>query len=116
VAGAELIEGDLAAGIAALRHVSLGRDPVDHEVILAKLPPSIHSFALARLAAPRHERIDDARTELLANITKLKALAHARQRSHVLGELERAAKTGDFEREVDLLREHMRRARKRHGL
>jgi DNA primase len=117
VDGAELLEGDAAAALAALRQA---RPPegseLDPEQILAKLASSIHPFARARLAAPRHERLDDAKTELRENIKKLKALEHARQSSHVVGELERASKVGDFDREVALLQEHMRRARERHGV
>jgi DNA primase len=114
--GLELLDGELAAGIAALRHgcnaISIGNP----EEVLAKLAPSIHPFALARLAAPRHERLEDARTELVENVRKLKGLELQRHKSEVVVELQRAAATGDFEQEVVLLREQMRRARERHGL
>jgi hypothetical protein len=91
----------------------------DPEQLLAKLPSSIHPFALARLAAPRHTRLEDARTELVGNVNKLKGLELSRQRSEVVEEIERAAKQGDFEHEDTLLREHsekQRRALERHGL
>ena len=114
--GLELLEGELAASIAALRQGYDGSSIGHPEEVLAKLPPSIHPFALARLAAPRHERLEDATTELVGNVKKLKGLELQRHRSEVVVELQRAAATGDFEHEVVLLREQMRRARERHGL
>ena len=114
--GLELLEGQLAASIAALRQGYDGSSIGHPEEVLAKLSPSIHPFALARLAAPRHERLEDARTELVGNVKKLKGLELQRHKSEVVVELQRAAATGDFEHEVALLREQMRRARERHGL
>lgn len=113
--GVQLLEGELAVAIVTLRQ---NRDAVQlcPEQVLAKLAPSIHPFAAARLAAPRHVKVEDARTELLGNVDKLKRLELKRQRSAVVEDLERAAKAGDFEQEMLLLREHMRRARERHGL
>ncbi|HEY3235107.1 MAG TPA: CHC2 zinc finger domain-containing protein [Polyangiaceae bacterium] len=116
VEGAALIEGDLAAVIAALRQATTIEASLLSEQILAKLPPSIHAFALARLAAPRHARREDAMAELLANVKKLKQLELLRQESLAVRELQRVAKLGDFEQEAMLLREQMARARARHGL
>lgn len=111
---AALIEGEPALVIAALRQSpGLARAP---EQLLAKLPPSIHPFAAARLAAPVHKAVDDAKAELLGNVDKLKRLDLTRQRSHVVEELARAQATGDFDREMALLGEQARRARERHGL
>jgi DNA primase len=114
--GVQLIEGDVAAAIAAVRQAHQAGLMGHAEQVLAKLAPSIHSFAAARLAAPRHVKVEDATTELLGNVEKLKRLALKRQRSAVIEDLERAAQVGDFDREMLLLREHMRRARERHGL
>ena len=105
--------------IAALRQCERAGTLADPEQLLAKLPSSIHPFALARLAAPRHTRLEDARTELVGNVNKLKGLELSRQKSEVAREIERAAKQGDFEHEDTLLREHseqQRRALERHGL
>jgi DNA primase len=118
-AGIECIEGDAAAAVAALRQCERAGTLSDPEQLLAKLPSSIHPFALARLAAPRHTRLEDAKTELVGNVNKLKGLELSRQRSEVVEEIERAAKHGDFEHEDALLREHsekQRRALERHGL
>lgn len=116
VAGVELVDGDAAAGIAALRQCLAGGLLANPETVLAKLPPSIHPFAAARLAAPRHERLEDAIKELTDNVEKLRKLELKRQSNEVVEELQRVAASGDFEQEVELLREQMRRARERHGL
>ncbi len=116
VAGAEWLNGDSAAAIAALRQAHDEGNLEKPELVLAKLPPSIHPFAASRLAAPKHEQLEDARNELIENLEKLKRLELRRQNTEELEELERAQKSGDFEQEMQLLREQMRRARERHGL
>ncbi|MBK7586384.1 MAG: toprim domain-containing protein [Myxococcales bacterium] len=116
LAGVDLVEGDVAGGVAALRQACQDGELQNPELILAKLGPSIHPFASARLAAPRHERLEDARLELLQNVEKLKRLELKRRRSEVVAELQRAASVGDVDQEMALLREHMRRTRERHGL
>lgn len=108
------IDGEAALSIAALRQdPSLVGSP---EQLLAKLPRSIHPFAAARLAAPVHKSVDEAKGELLGNVDKLKRLQLTRQKSHVVEELARVQATGDFDREMVLLSEQARRARERHGL
>ena len=108
------IEGEAALAIAALRQFpTLVGNP---EQLLAKLPPPIHPFAAARLAAPRHPSVEDARAELLGNVEKLKRLESSRQKLEVIEELARVAPSGDFDREMTLLQEQARRARERHGL
>jgi DNA primase len=110
----QTIDGESALAIAALRHFpELVRDP---EQLLAKLPGPIHPFAAARLAAPRHPSVEDARAELLGNVEKLKRLESSRQKLEVIEELTRVAPSGDFDREMTLLQEQARRARERHGL
>jgi DNA primase len=118
--GLRSIEGDAAIAIAALRQCERAGTLADPEQLLAKLPSSIHPFALARLAAPQHTRLEDAKTELVGNVNKLKGLELSRQRSEVVEEIERAAEQGDFEQEDALLRAHsekqQRRALERRGL
>jgi DNA primase len=107
-------EGDTALAIAALR-----QDPglvANPEHLLAKLPGSIHPFAAARLAAPRHQSMDDAKAELLGNVEKLNRLELSRHKSEVMEELTRVQAFGDFDREMALLGEQARRVRERHGL
>lgn len=115
-AGVSLLAGDLAVAVAALRQIDTNFERTSVELVLAKLPSSIHPFALARLTAPRHSRLEDARTELVGNMDKLKRLEMARQTNETVEEIERAAKSGDFEQELLLLGEQMRRAKARHGL
>jgi DNA primase len=111
-AGLMTLEGDAAGAVAALRQASSSRDPLGPaEQVLAKLAPAIHPFAAARLAAPRHDRLESARAELLGNVKKLERLEQQRHRSRVVEELQRAARAGDFDHELEVLREHLRRHR-----
>jgi DNA primase len=105
------LEGDVAVALAALRqnHSAGIRDP---EQLLAKLPPPIHPFALARWAAPKHERLVDAKAELVGNLRKLESRECSREKSLTVEELERAEKTGDFDEEAALLRRLFERARR----
>lgn len=114
LAAVGLVDGVAAAGIAALRQdPRLAQAP---ELLLAKLPHSIHPFAAARLAAPRHQSMDDAKAELLGNVEKLQRLDLSRQKSGTIEELARMQALGDFDRELALLGEQARRARERHRI
>jgi DNA primase len=104
--GLATLEGDAAGAVAALRQASSGDPLGPAEQVLAKLAPTIHPFAAARLAAPRHERLESARAELLGNVKKLERLEQQRQRSRVVEELQRAERAGDFDHELEVLREH----------
>jgi DNA primase len=107
-------EGDVAAALALARRAFLGQIADAVEVFLAKVPRSIHAFASGRLAAPRYDRIEDARTVLLKNIGKL---MRAQQRKpEVFEAIQQAAADGDFEQELVLLRRYAQRARQRHGV
>ena len=106
-----LLEGDLALALAAVRQCRVGNS-IEPEQVLAKLAPSIHPFALARLAAPRHEKPEAARTELLGNIAKLKKLEQKQKTSVVLGELAQADRQGNIEQQNNLLLEKFENARR----
>ncbi len=116
VAAAGLLDGDIALAFAAVRqgiHEGRLENPED---VLAKLSPPIHPFALARLAAPRHERLEDARVELVDNVKKLQSLELKREKSEVTEELEALQRIGDAKQEDALLQqiyEKARRARER---
>ncbi|HEY6079801.1 MAG TPA: DNA primase [Polyangiaceae bacterium] len=116
LAAAAVVDGDVALAFAAVRQgIREGRleNPED---VLAKLSPPIHPFALARLAAPRHERLEDARVELVDNVTKLQSLELKREKSEVTEELEALQRIGDPKQEDALLQqiyEKARRARER---
>ncbi len=116
------IEGDAAAAVAALRrawedHVTSGTggggDPAAIgtrqmrgalEQVLAKLPPSIHSFAAARLAAPQFEGFEDARIKLLDDLEGLRELALDRERANVVEQLQQATAAGDEDGEIAMIR------------
>jgi len=115
-AAAAVIDGDVALAFAALRQAIQGGRLENPEDVLAKLSPPIHPFALARLAAPRHERMEDARTELVDNVKKLQSLELKREKSEVTEELEALQRIGDPKQEDALLQqiyEKARRARER---
>ncbi len=116
LAASACLEGDTAVALAALRQALSEGNFYEPEQLLAKLPPSIHPFALARLAAPRHERLDDAMAELALNVKKRMRLEDARHRPEDIEVLQRAASAGDHDQEVALLVEKVRRARERHGV
>jgi len=108
---AAVVQGELALDFAALRHAIQGGRLDNPEDVLAKLSPPIHPFALARLAAPRHERLEDARTELVDNVNKLRSLELKREKAEVTEELEQVQRTGDWKQEEDLLRQQGERAK-----
>lgn len=111
-----LTEGDIALTLALARRTFLGQKAESVEEFLAKVPVSIHAFAASQLAAPSHNRLEDARTVLLKDVSKLKRLEQHRRRPEDLEAIQRAAASGDIEAEDALLRMHERRARERHGV
>ncbi|MBX3182218.1 MAG: DNA primase [Polyangiaceae bacterium] len=110
VAASGFLEGDLALAYVALRAQAL---PFESERVLAALPVTIQRFAAGRLAAPKHERFDDARSELIANLKQIEQLTLTEEGARVVDELRQAAAQGDFEQELSLLSERFRRARER---
>jgi DNA primase len=111
-AAAAVIDGDVALAFAALRHAIQGGRLENPEDVLAKLSPPIHPFALARLAAPRHERMEDAKTELVDNVKKLQSLELKREKSEVTEELEALQRIGDSKQEDVLLQQIFEKARR----
>ena len=111
-----LFDGDLAVAIAALRQMPTSAPQQIPEQVLAKLPVAIHPFALARLAAPGHASLEDAKTVLFGNVRILRGLELQRQDVEAREEGERAARAGDFDRELELLRVVQLSARERRGL
>jgi DNA primase len=108
---AALLDRDFALSLSAVRQ-SIHGNGIDSELVLANVPASIHPFALARLAAPRHETLEAARTELLGNIAKLRKLEQKQETSAVLPMLEQADRQGNIEAQNDLLREKFENARR----
>jgi DNA primase len=110
---ANLLEGDSAIAFAALRHAWNSAGFADPEQVLAKLPASIHPFARARLAAPVHERLEDAAKELAGSLMQLEKQEYAREKSFVTEELRQSEKTGDFEQQALLLQQLFDKAAQR---
>lgn len=107
------LSGGLAAAVAALRQLGGRATP---EEVLARLPESIHAFASGRLAAPEHDDVESAKRELLENVRKLENIEFEREEADVVDEIQRAAASGDFDAEIELLRQHGARAKRRRGL
>lgn len=114
-AAIDLLEGDAALVIVALREASVSGKLAASE-LLAHVPASLHTFAAQRLAAPRHVSPGEARMELLSNAQKLKRLGLSREKAQAVEALHRIGRAGDAAAEDALLRELERRARERHGL
>jgi DNA primase len=107
---AAVIEGEVAMAFAALRQTIQDGRLENPQDVLAKLSAPIHPFALARLAAPRHERLEDARVELVDNVKKLRSLELKREKSDVTEELEQMQRLGDAKQEDALLRQLFEKA------
>ncbi len=115
-AALSLTEGDVALALALARRNFLGQKADCVEEFLAKIPVSIHAFAASQLAAPRHNRLEDARTVLLKNVSVLMRLEQHRRWPEDLEAIQRAAASGDIEAENALLQKHVEQARARHGV
>ncbi len=111
--GLSAVSGDLALAIAALRQQPAQASAPE---VLAGLPEAIHAFAARRLAAPVHDDVAQAKRELLENVAKLERLESRRERAELVGELQRAADSGDVDQEMMLLKQQAARAKRRHGL
>lgn len=117
------MEGELAAVIACLHRARRAtRSPTGHlsagdlHEALAKMPENVRPFVQARLAAPLHGATKTAQVELIGNLKKLMHIEHTRLSSSAQSDLEKARRAGDFDQELDLLRQQTLRARKRRGM
>lgn len=109
---AAVVDGEVALAFAAVRQAIQGGRLENPEDVLAKLSPPIHPFALARLAAPRHERLEDARDELVKNVRQLQTLELKRELSEVTDELAALQRIGDSKQEDALLHQLFEKARR----
>jgi len=102
-----LLEGESARIVAAmtryLRTNERGEKVLDSAEFLAQMPEPIHSFASARLAAPSHETIGEARETLTNAQKRLREINVAREASELAREQQKVA--GDWESEVVLLQQ-----------
>jgi len=113
-----MLQGESArivAGLAQFMRVNeRGEKKLDIAEFLAQMPPAIQSFARARLAAPAHESIEDARATVSANARNLQDTNVARETSEIVREQHRVV--GDWETEVELAKHADALVRQRQGL
>ncbi len=87
---------------------------MDSAEFLAQMSPAIQAFASARLAAPAHDTIDEARAALNANAKKLRESNATRETIEIVREQHRVV--GDWEAEVELAKHADVLGRQRQGL
>ncbi len=86
-----------------------------HEA-LAFMPPSVRRFSESRLAVPLHKAKESALTELQENLKKLQSWELTRLSHTAVDQIERARSEGNFDEELELLKQQEQRAKKRRGL
>ena len=114
----DLLEGDSARIVAAIakctRTTPSGEKRVDSTEFLAQMNPAIQAFAAARLAAPAHETLEEARATVVANSKKLRGTTVAQETRVAVREQHRVA--GDWEAGVESLKRMEALAREGKGL
>jgi len=110
-----LLEGasaQIVAGVGkAMRVNAQGQKVLDTTEFLAQMPPPIQAFASARLAAPAHEAIEEARETVSAAARRLRETNVARETSEIVREQHRVV--GDWESAVELIKDADARVRER---
>ena len=86
----------------------------DSAEFLAQMAPPIQAFASARLAAPAHETIDEARSTVMANARKLRETNVALEAREAAMDQRRHA--GDWDAEVERAKHIATLVRERNGL
>jgi DNA primase len=114
----ELLEGESARIVAAIaqsmRINERGEKVLDSAEFLAQMPAAIQAFASARLAAPVHDTIDEARATVSVNEKKLRYSNIAREANEIVREQHRVV--GDWDTELELARQADSIVRERQGL
>jgi DNA primase len=114
----DLLEGESARIVAAIgqsmRVNARGEKVLDSSEFLAQMPPAIQAFASARLAAPAHDTIDEARATVSVNEKKLRDSNIAREANEIVREQHRVV--GDWDTELELARQADTIVRGRQGL
>jgi DNA primase len=113
-----LLGGESARIVAAMakciRVDARGEKVLDTSEFLAQMPSAIQAFASARLAAPVHDTLEEARASVLANARKLRETNVARETLETVREQQRVV--GDWEAEVQLAKHVDALVRQRQGL
>jgi DNA primase len=114
----ELLAGESARIVAAIsqsmRINAAGEKVLDSSEFLAQMPPAIQAFASARLAAPAHDTVEEARATVSANEKKLRDSNIAREANEIVREQHRVV--GDWDTELELARQADSIVRERQGL
>lgn len=114
----ELLEGESARIVATMAHCmrtsARGEKVLDSSEFLAQMPEPIQAFASARLAAPTHETIEEARTTVIANAKKLRETNVAQETLETAREQQRHV--GDWDAGVERLSHVAALVRERNGL
>jgi DNA primase len=114
----ELLEGESARIVAAIakctRVAASGEKRVDDTEFLAQMTPAIQAFAIARLAVPVNETLEEARATVSANSKKLLGTTVAQETRVAVREQHRVV--GDWEAEVELAAHMAALNRERQGL
>jgi len=94
----------IVAAIAnSMRTNARGEKVLDTTEFLAQMPDDTKAFASARLAAPRHETIGDARETVAKAAKRLREATVARETNEIVREQHRVV--GDWDAEVELLKQ-----------
>jgi DNA primase len=110
----EGVSAQIVAGISSCTRTNArGEKALDSSVFLAQMPPTIQTFASARLAAPAHDTIQDARALLIDNAKKLRRAQLSREVIEIAREQERTA--GDWDAGAERAREAERAALMKRG-
>jgi DNA primase len=114
----ELLEGESARIVAsirqALRRNERGEKVIDCAEFLAQMPKAIQAFATARLAAPAHDTLEDARATVTANARKLRETNVAQEANEMVREQHRVV--GDWDAELALAKQVQSLVAQRQGV
>jgi DNA primase len=114
----EMLQGESARIVSVMRRCmrvgERGEKRLDTSEFLAQMAPPIQSFASARLAAPAHESVEEARAAVSVNAKILKASNVTQETSEIVREQHRVV--GDWDTEIELAGHIQGRVRQRHGL
>jgi hypothetical protein len=108
----EAASAQIVAGIPkCMRTNARGEKVLDTSEFLAQMQGDAKAFASARLAAPMHETIDEAREMVTRAAKRLRGTSVAQETNEIVREQHRVA--GDWDAEVDLLKQSSELVRQR---
>jgi hypothetical protein len=114
----DLLEDESARIVAAIaqctRVSGRGEKSLDSAEFLAQMIPPIQAFASARLAAPAHDTIDDARSTVMANARKLRETNVALEARETA--IDQRRHVGDWDAELERAKHIATLVRERNGL